>query len=354
MRTNKTSITLLLASLLIATVMTLPINVSTATTTTATSGFNVFVVDDLSVKTLALKAIQLPNGQVQTEEGFEILPESVVQLRQGETLKVFTTSGQQIESVKIAGQDKRNIELPQISNSEWSISAIPQGSYLLDVIVAMNTREKMAYETVLIVLGPNQTEVEEDDVNQIIQTFLIIGIWIGFDPPPINTTKPPVDNITKPIPPPSRDCPQLAGNGTDGPCPPPVGDPVCLPNMTKNEEGECVPLQPECPPDSSLIDGVCVPLEQPEPIFDGNPIFPVPTPGDEATDEEGSDEDDPATDEDSDFNDDNNDDENNDNSNEETDDGNDSNEENDGSDNTDSDNNDDDGPVNFGPDGPMD
>ena len=224
--------------------------------------------------------------------------------------------------------------MPRISNTEWSIAAIPQGAYLLDVIVmAMNTGEKMAYETVLIVLGPNQNDLSEDDVTNIIQIYIIIDIWIGFDPPPGNSTGV-GNNGTFQIP-----RPEPGRNNTD-----PI-DPEPITNITDPID----PGDPNCLPDSTLIDGVCVPLGQqfqppPEPIFGIDPIFPEPEP--EPLPGEDEDQDNEAVDEEDDGSDSNNEDD----SSDEEDSSNSDEEDSSDSDNSDSDDSssDDDGPVNFG------
>ena len=84
---NKTIITLLLATIIIGTGTTTTTTIPTNASTTSEDPI-VFAVDDLSVKTLSLKAIQSPNGQTSTNDNFEIQPQNVVQLRQPETSKV--------------------------------------------------------------------------------------------------------------------------------------------------------------------------------------------------------------------------------------------------------------------------
>ena len=114
------------------------------------SSFKVFVVDDDVIRELDLRATQAEDGQTKRVNGFSIQADSVVQLRQGENLRIFTSDNdvRKIQSVKITPQNGEDVKLTKAGNA-WSLQGFPNGVYLLDVIVRMPNGDRGAFETVL-------------------------------------------------------------------------------------------------------------------------------------------------------------------------------------------------------------
>ena len=131
-----------------------------------TNNVNVFVVVSPTTYQLDLKAI---DGEIPTRD-FVIKPQSVVQVKQGDNLVVATQPINQIvESVKV--QDQRGVfkELTPSGNNAYSLTGIPVGAYILDVIVDLGSNKKGAYETILVILAQGQQPLPPQQVIQTVK-----------------------------------------------------------------------------------------------------------------------------------------------------------------------------------------
>jgi hypothetical protein len=118
-----------------------------------------------------LKVAQLPGGQLSEVGGFIIAPEDVVQVKQGENLTVSTSADLKTHNVKVTNAQGQLIDLLPLSSNTWSLQGLTPGVYKLDVIVDMSSSGIMgAYETVLVILQPDQRPAEKTEVTKIIQT----------------------------------------------------------------------------------------------------------------------------------------------------------------------------------------
>jgi hypothetical protein len=143
---------------------------------TTTTDFRVFVTNGNTIHDLNVKASQGANGQVIPVSGFVIDPEDVVLLREGQNLVVMTSTNepQRIDKVKIVNQAGQFIELPLLQAGTWSLAGIAAGVYLLDVIVDTPDSDSLvAYETVLVILGPNQQPLPATQYITMIQTVKV-------------------------------------------------------------------------------------------------------------------------------------------------------------------------------------
>lgn len=111
----------------------------------------------------------------------------------------------------------------------WSLQNLVPGVYLLDVIVDLSSSGILGvYETVLVILQPDQTPLPPSTViNQL-------SIFIDDN----DTSPPPGPNITTPIPIPGPPGPEPPDNETDPICPlnaegievcPPTDEPSPIP-----------------------------------------------------------------------------------------------------------------------------
>ena len=148
-------------AIFLALVLLVPGSVLASTTT----DLKVFVAND-AVHELQVKATLTLSGDVIPVSKFAISPESVVQVHQNENLLVFTSTNepQKIEKVKVTDASGITTELI----SPYSLAGLNVGVYILNVIVN-NGGEKTAYETILIILAPDQKPVEKTEITKIIQ-----------------------------------------------------------------------------------------------------------------------------------------------------------------------------------------
>jgi hypothetical protein len=86
-----------------------------------------------------------------------------------------TNEPQRIDKVKIVNQAGQFIELLQTATAgTWSLAGIAAGVYLLDVIVdTPDSNTLAAYETVLVILGPNQQPLPLTQYITMIQTVKV-------------------------------------------------------------------------------------------------------------------------------------------------------------------------------------
>jgi hypothetical protein len=133
--------------------------------------FKVFVVNT-TVHDLGLKAVQASNGDIIPTNNFAITPESVVQVKQGQNLMVITNTNEpeRIEKVKVTNTQGVVTDLVYLQNSQYSLSGLNVGVYVLNVIADSPTSaSKNAYETLLIILAPDQKPIQKTEITKIIQ-----------------------------------------------------------------------------------------------------------------------------------------------------------------------------------------
>jgi hypothetical protein len=135
----------------------------------AQSDVGVYVTGpDLQTKELEFKVVE---GQ-KVKSGFQVKPESVVQVSQGGNLLVVTEPRNNVDSVKITDGSGRITKLVNTNGDTFSLSGIAPGVYTLDAIVNMpNSGTRAAYETILVILSPGQSP---QDPTQIIQKVKIV------------------------------------------------------------------------------------------------------------------------------------------------------------------------------------
>jgi hypothetical protein len=200
------------------------------TSVLAQNDFKVFVTGGNLIHELDLKATEGTNGQIIPVSGFTVEPNSVVQIHQNENLQVFTSTNEpgRIDSVKVTNPGGQLVKLVQVGTG-WSLQGFASGVYLLDVIVEIPDGSKGAYETVLVILAPNE---QGKDTTQVIRQVVKIDTQIIFKDKDKNKSKPDLRKI-------------CAFNPEDKRCTP---DPKkgCPPGFGTNEAGQCFLLGP-CP-----------------------------------------------------------------------------------------------------------
>lgn len=173
---NKSTLTY---TILLALVLLVP-GSALASTSSSFENTTVFVVDSFGgfVKDLNLKATQSEDGEIDAVSDFEIEPEDVVQVRQGTTFIVFTgASEDKVEKVKVTSVVGITTELVNVEGNTYTTQGLASGVYTLDIIVDTGD-EKEVFETLLVILGPNENPVNPviviNKFENIIKTKTII------------------------------------------------------------------------------------------------------------------------------------------------------------------------------------
>jgi len=117
---------------------------------------------------IALKATQEVNGAIELAEDFEIEPEDVVTVERFKDFYVGSSQGS-IFSVKVTDEKQDTIKLD--SSQKFIKQNLASKAYLLDIVVLMDSGEKQAYQTILLVLDTAQT-INEVNIQNIINTFI--------------------------------------------------------------------------------------------------------------------------------------------------------------------------------------
>jgi hypothetical protein len=105
---------------------------------------------------LPLKAIQDSEGDIDTQNDFEIQPDDIVTVGQSSAFHVLPNGGA-VEAVKITDEALQTTDLDFSESTGRVAQTLAPKAYLLDVIVLMGNDDKYLYETVLAVLAPGQT-----------------------------------------------------------------------------------------------------------------------------------------------------------------------------------------------------
>jgi hypothetical protein len=196
-------------------------------------------------------------GQLRKVSTFKIQAPNVVQINQGKDLIVFTTNPEQdqVQRVKVRNTQGQLTELEPVTGSPntYSLAGYPVGVYVLDVIVQLSDNRQGAYETILVIIPPNQQPqpINFPVILQIIQTVIDTDIRVIID-----------DDNGDDGPPPEEICDNGEDDDDDG--------------LVDSEDTEDCP--PECPEGQELVDGQCVPIcDEGQERVDGQCV-PIPCP----------------------------------------------------------------------------
>ena len=119
---------------------------------------------------IPLKAIQIADGDIDTQNDFEIEPQNIVTLAKGADFHVLPDQGS-VFAIKITDEQRETTDM-QFSQSDGRVTqALASKAYLLDIIVEMDNGDKYLYETVLAILEPGQT-LNQVNTQNIIQNFV--------------------------------------------------------------------------------------------------------------------------------------------------------------------------------------
>jgi hypothetical protein len=160
-------------STLLTLVLLIPASVS------AQSNVGVYVTGpDLQTKELEFKVVE---GQ-RVKSGFQVKPESVVQVTQDGNLLVVTEPRNNVDNVKITDGSGKTTELVNTNGDTHSLSGIAPGVYTLDVIVNQpNSNNRAAYETILVILQPGQAPQNPTQIIQKVKVVTDVSITFEDD-----------------------------------------------------------------------------------------------------------------------------------------------------------------------------
>jgi hypothetical protein len=206
-----------------------------AQATTQESDPNLVIVSgDVGKQDIPLKAIQDSNGDIDTQNDFEIEPDDIVTIERGDDFHVLPNQGS-IFAVKATDERLETVDL-EFSQSDGRVKQDLQSkAYLLDVIVEMDNDDLFLYETILAVLAPGQ-DLNEDNRQDIIQNFVSsssntdVKIIFRDDNDDSNDNEPPAEekpSICYFKPNDSPECEPVDGECPDG--------------FSMNEQGNCHP-----------------------------------------------------------------------------------------------------------------
>ena len=206
------------------------------------------------IQEIPLKAIQDSDGDIDTQNDFEIEPQNIVTLAKNADFHVLPDQGS-VFAIKITDEQRETTDM-QFSQSDGRVKqTLASKAYLLDIIVEMDNGDKYLYETVLAILEPGQTLNQVNSQN-IIQNFVSSTSnsdtrIIFRDGDDNDDNEPPDDepSICYFEPNDAPECePDEEGN--------------CPNDWPMNEQGNCHPGG-ECPDDYSRVDddesGTCYP-----------------------------------------------------------------------------------------------
>jgi hypothetical protein len=110
----------------------------------------------------------------------QVKPESVVQVTQGDSLRVVTEPSNSVDNVKIRDGSGWITGLVNTNGNIFSLSGITPGVYTLYVIVNLpNSDDRAAYETILVILKSGQSPVSPLQVIQ--KTKVVTDVRITFE-----------------------------------------------------------------------------------------------------------------------------------------------------------------------------
>ncbi len=225
---------------------------------------------------LPLKAIKHPDGEIDTQEDFEIQPDNIITVTQSSDFHVLPNGGA-VEAVKITDDALQTTDLVfSVSTGRVSQDLAPK-AYLLDIIVLMENDDRYLYETVMTVLAPGQT-LNQVNIQNIIQSFVSTRsdthttvIFEDDNEPPdeeepsICYFEPNTAPECKPLP--DGSCPNGMVHNDDGNCHPGGQCPDGYGRVDDDETGTCYP-------DDETIEcdnGAVVLREEDCAIYDPNP-----------------------------------------------------------------------------------
>jgi hypothetical protein len=116
------------------------------------------------------------------KSGFQVKPESVVQVAQGGNLLVVTDPRNNVDNVKITDASGKVTELVNTNGDTFSLSGIAPGIYTLDIIVNQpNSNTRAAYETILVILQPGQAPQNPSQIIQKVKVVTDVSITFEDD-----------------------------------------------------------------------------------------------------------------------------------------------------------------------------
>jgi hypothetical protein len=162
----------------------------------------------------------------------------VVQVKEGDPLVVFSQPPGTIQNVKLTDANNAIATLSKISDTEFSLEGFPTGAYVLDVVTEMGAN-RAAFETLLVILRPDQQPIQPQQLTQLVQIDIEIRDEFIF---------PPDDNQTNPDPDlPPEECDE-GYRLVDGFCEP-IICPADSQDSANGQDGDnpCQPIQPIVP-----------------------------------------------------------------------------------------------------------
>ena len=255
-----------------ASMFLIPVQAQEQPSLTVSTGLN-------GLQEIPLKAIQDSDGNIDTQNDFEIEPQNIVTLAKNSDFHVLPAEGS-VFAVKITDEQRQTTDVV-FSPADGRVSqALASKAYLLDIIVEMDNGDKYLYETVLAILEPGQT-LNQINTQNIIQNFVTstsnTDTRIIFrDGDDDNDNEPPEEepsicyfepNNEECDPDEEGNCPEGFGHNDDNQCIPHGACPDGYGRVDDDETGTCYPDDEivECDNGAKVLD------EEDCSIYDPNP-----------------------------------------------------------------------------------
>jgi hypothetical protein len=197
---------------------------------------------------LPLKAIQDSDGEIDTQEDFEIQPNDIITVGQSADFHVLPNGGT-VEAVKITDNGLQTTDLVFSTSTGRVSQSLAPKAYLLDVIVKMDNDDRYLYETVIAVLAPGQT-LQQVNTQNIFQNFVTTTTrsdthtTVVFRDDDDDEEEPSIcffdPNDEECDPDENGDCPEGFGRNEDGRCIPSQRCPDGFHRANDDESGRCI------------------------------------------------------------------------------------------------------------------
>ena len=192
---------------------------------------------------LPLKAIQHEDGEIDTQDDFEIQPDNIITVDKSADFHVLPNGGA-VEAVKITDAALQTTDLEFSESTGRVAQTLAPKAYLLDIIVLMENDDRYLYETVLAVLAPGQTLQQVNTQNIIQTTRSDTHTTVVFRDDDDDEEEPSIcffdPNDEECDPDENGDCAEGFGRNEDGRCIPQQSCPQGFHRANDDESGRCI------------------------------------------------------------------------------------------------------------------
>ena len=220
------------------------------------------------IQEIPLKAIKDSNGEIDTQNDFEIEPQDVITITDKSNFQVQASDGT-VSAVKVTDEKRLTTPLQFSKTHGTVVQGLASKAYLLDVIVDTDNGDQFLFETVLAILRPGQT-LNQINTQNIIQNF----VSSTSDTHTTVVFKEDNDNENEP----ENSRAEICRFTPSHPICAPDEDGSCGEGFAMNEDGQCFP-RGKCPDGYTRPNddetGACISKERLDQCPDGSWKYPA-------------------------------------------------------------------------------